>query len=318
MKRIVLVFVLLIFASIDIQAQINFSLNQLFRPGLRLKYQYLPEVKLADSINLGIQQANLTLIIPLGGGIEADFKDLKFQAKQSFLNLNVGQRRLEMSQWAKVEQVNNFALGFTHLSGKIGEGVWVYTVNVGGISTEGDWKKANYFALGGLAKVQIKGLRKQNIYGIGLGFNARRPFIFPVLGWNRKLAKDWDIAILLPSQVEITYRINKKIDLDWQNYFSAFAFNLPKDKFINTSLSNDYLVRHVDLRSGLELNWKLNSHWRILVESGAVIYRNLRTSQEDLSETHTYTGFGTWYGSMGIRYNFGKKGIESHFLGTDF
>jgi Domain of unknown function (DUF6268) len=262
--------ILFFLSAIDAHAQLNFALHQLFRPNIRLRYQVLANSSLGnDSLQLGYQQASIAAIVPLGGNVSASLKELQLKAQQSFLNLQFG-GRISQFPLMQAQTLANATIGFTHLRGQVGRGVWAYTAQIGGIANQTDAGRTNPFAIMGALKVRIKGLRKQNILGVGAGMNGGQFFIAPIIGWNRRLAKKWDIAILLPIQISISYKHNKRLLFEWNNNFSAFAFQRSPD-----------IARYSDVRTSLEMTWKMHKAAQLMLEVGGAYYQNATIRNTD-------------------------------------
>lgn len=283
--------------SLEIRAQLNVALNQLFKPNVRLRYQILPTQSWHDSVRLGYRQATLAGIIPLGGKADVKLKELKIQAHQTFLNVAIGGRQVEMTNLKENARLGNFSLGVTHVRGRVGKGVWLYSAQVGGIANQAIQEKRNFFGLGAIAKIQIKGLRKQNIYGVAIVIAQNNIIPVPIAGWNRKLGKRWDMALLLPIQANISYKAGKKTTLEWQNGFSAFAFPTEATQ-----------IQYFDVRSSLELTQKLHKNWQIIAEAGIIPFRRLKNIQ-------TYQGVASsGFATLGIRFSLPQGWISSQMF----
>lgn len=87
-KRFFLSYLLILY-TLEVRAQLNIGLNQLFKPNVRLRYQILPTQSWGDSAQLGYRQATIAGIVPLGGKAELKLKELKVQAHQTFLNVAI-------------------------------------------------------------------------------------------------------------------------------------------------------------------------------------------------------------------------------------
>ena len=262
---------ILLLLSIKTQAQLNFALNQLFKPNVRLRYQVMANSNMGnDTLKLGYQQASIAGVLPLGGNVSASLQKLELKAHQSFLNVQLGARVVQFPFLQQSQNIGNATVGFTHLRGQVGKGVWAYTAQVGAIANQDNPSNLNPFAIVGLVKIRVKGLRKQNILGLGAGVNGGQFFVAPIIGWNRKLAKKWDIAILLPVQIGITYKHNKKLLFEWSNNFSAFAFRVSPN-----------IARYSDARTSLETTWKVGKWAQLMLEVGGAYYQNVRLQNTD-------------------------------------
>jgi len=315
-KNILVLFVCLNLAG-EAQAQFNFALNQIFRPNVRVRYQYAPTMGWADSTRFGYQQMSVAGIIPLGGGVQAKLKELKLQANQTFLNIQVGARKADVSHLKHSELWSNASIGVTHVRGRLGRGVWVYSAQMGLLADADIPDRRNFFGVAAVAKLQIMGLRKQNIYGVALAFSRAGVFPVPIFGWNRKLAKKWDIAILLPVQVGVSYRVNKKCTLEWNNTFSTVAFPLDAQQ-LRYSLPDAQWGQYLDVRSSLELTQKLNKNWQIIGEIGVTPYRSLQWSDNKAKTIQKFNGAAIGgFVTLGIRYSLPKGWLSAQMFEAD-
>jgi hypothetical protein len=317
MKHFVLVTWLIIGHISMVQAQLNIALNQIFKPNIRLRYQFMPTTQWADSTQLGYQQIGLASIIPLGGNAEVKLKELKVQAHQTFLNIAIGGRQVEISHLRENIRLGNGTLGITHVRGRVGKGVWVYSGQVGFLADRTITDRRNVFGLGAVAKVQIKGLRKQNIYGVAVAFSPVGILPVPILGWNRKLAKRWDLSILLPVQANISYKAGKKTTFEWQNTFNALAFPIHPQN-LRYDLPTAQFAQYLDVRSSIELTQKINRNWHLVGELGCTPYRRLQWNNADRKTIQSFSGGALGvFATIGIRLNLPQGWLSSQMFESE-
>lgn len=317
MKKYIPAFLLAFFALSQAHAQLNVALNQIFKPNIRLRYQFSPTTAWADSTRLGYQQIGIASIIPLGGNAEVKLKELKIQAHQTFLNLALGGRQVEISHLREKVGLGNATLGITHVRGRVGKGVWVYSGQVGFLGNRAIRDRRNIFGLLAVAKVQIKGLRKQNIYGVGVAFSPVGILPVPIVGWNRKLGKRWDMSLLLPVQANISYKVGKKGTLEWQNTFATLAF--PTDSTsLRYALPAVQWAQYVDVRTSLEYSQKINKSWQIVGEVGFIPYRSLQWNNQDRRQIQAFQGFAVGsFATLGIRLNLPQGWLSSQMFESE-
>ncbi|MFT5914173.1 MAG: hypothetical protein ACJAWV_000932 [Flammeovirgaceae bacterium] len=302
---------LLFFNSAEAQ-DVGFS--SFFRPGMRLGAMYIPKSDVGKSETAEMLHVRSGFIIPLGGGASLNLKKLKVEAKQSFLNINIGYRKNDWSVLANSNQMTNFSIGYTGVKVGLGKGIWAYSGNVGFIRDINS-ESISPFALAGLLKIKVKGLNKQNFFGGAVAYNGKRPLIVPIIGWRRKIAKKTHLTALLPIQVDITTKLSKSVKLSFLNTVNGFA-NQTENNFLNQE--RNLLQTFGGLKHSLIFNWRVSKSVRFLLEGGSFSIANFQLFDEGrdnrlLKSEANFIPFA----SFSARINFGKSLIGSQLFGND-
>ncbi len=300
------------------------GLNSIFRPGVKVGAVWIPEGTLADSSTFGMQRLFINTIIPLKTKVDADFKlselrkaDLKL--RQSFLTLNAGMRQLS-GNLAGDMRVMNAAVGITGVRASLKKGVVFYTVNVGFVQKPEALSDLHPYFMGAVGKLKIKGLRKQNIYGLALAYQwGGIPLPIPLIGWNRPLSKNWSVAILLPASAQVSHKIARRVKSTYAVNLTSFRAGLGQN-----AASSNILQQPTFQYSQVQINWqldaKLSSRVAFFSEVGYAPYRNanFRNAVPNQDDAPAKVGFVGIYACGGLSFNLGKSPINAQLFGNDF
>lgn len=282
------------------------GLNFLFNPGLRISTELMPMVK-KDSNELKINRLNLGLILPFGGKAKLSLKELSAGYKQSFFSMNMGVRNVSSHELKSSQsQIANFNISLTHLNLRVGKGTLFYTFNLGVLNELQNNSKMNLFGMAAMAYVQVKGLRKQNIYGAALTYSFGKFLPVPIFGFNRKISEKMDLQVLLPVSIELTHRINGKMSLSFANSMNIFR------TFMSQSVpyNSDFNLQYFQLQSLLSFEAFITKKTSFILQPG-IAYMRQATTYEMQKSLKSNNLSPTFLFNAQIRVNLGKTLVNS-------
>jgi hypothetical protein len=278
--------------------------SALFRPGLRLGAAYQPAT---DSAGLGMAQARMSLIVPIGGKTEFKLSELKASTAQHFLSMGASWRQIEGDMLPKAQQTPQFGLGIAGVKAGLLTGIVAYGAYAGVINhAQGNV----FFAGAGAVKVQVKGLNKQNFYGFALIYGGKKVFPLPILGIRRKIADKTFVTVLLPAQIDVTRNLGKGSQLVAMASLDGFRTYISPQR-----MQNDLKLNFSRLKCGLTFNWRLNRNIRILAEGGINAWSQVQIEGERFSWKGNPAP--TPYANVGLRMNLGNSLISTQLFGMD-
>jgi len=311
MKNILLLLLLLSSGS-QLFAQ-DIGLSSFFRPGARVSALYLPEKDLGNGETLEMSQLRTSLIIPVGGKASFSLKDLEAKASQHFINVSAGFRQANWNVLPSESQIANFSVGFTGISGKLGSGIWFYTGQAGFLQDLDVNTEASPFAVLAAMKIKIKGLNKQNFYGLGVAYNGKRFLPIPLIGLRRKIADKTHITAIFPVQLDVTTKLSSKTQLSFLNTVNGFANQT------EVAPNQERLMTFGGLRNSLILKYKISKGFSLWLEGGVFSFAQLQLFDTDRDQKFTQSEANfTPFASVTARINFGKALIGSQLFGNDF
>ncbi len=286
----------------------SFSLNSLFQTGFRASVWHTPAQN--SPIRFGFSHAQIHLITPLGGKTELDLKNLDIRGRQTFLNITAGLRLPNTELTENQAYLYNFSAGFTHLRAGLQNGIWLYSATLGTVQDFG-LNKHTLFGTLALAKIRVRGLRKQDIFGLGLAYFNDRFLPFPILGLNRKLSESIDLRVLLPVQIILAYRLSKKANLDFRINSQVFAATVLQSPSLANSEAN---WRYNQLQASLILGFKIASKTRLLLEGGTGFLNQLSV-RSNVDFSHNFPLMP--YFGVSLHTNFGKQLLGSQLFAQE-
>jgi hypothetical protein len=303
-----LLFLFTFAVSQPISAQ-SFGLDWLFKPGVRASFLYIPKQSDKDSAHFGLSQVNLSFILPLGGKASLDLKALDLKARQTFLNIGTGIRLPQTNLSENQRRIYNFSLGITHLQVGLRNGIWLYTANAGMVQDAELLDKINLFGVVAFAKIRLRGLRKQDIYGFGVGYFNQSIIPFPILGLNRRLSKKWDFRLLLPVNLTLAYRASQKVGIDFSLNTNVFQTQVVPIE--NTTARWQYRQAQLDIVA----HFKLGRQLRLSAETGLAVGRSLLIKQGAFKEALKFSPAP--YFGVALRASLGKQLLGSDLFASE-
>lgn len=308
-KKIVF-FVCLLFSK-NIFSQ-HIGLNWLFQTGFRVGWQAQSPQNFSDSLQFSLQNFHVSAIIPLSGKANLDIKKLDFKAQQTFLTMQAGLRHTQLSQVAQKPNLYTLSIGLTHIRASIWNGFWLYYTNMG-ILRDLESSQNDAFFVGAFAKIKVKGLRKQNIYGVALSYNFGNFLPIPLLGFNRKLSEKWDIHLLLPLQAAFLYRLSSKTDIRLQSQIQFFRVSV---KSLENWTKNSSQLSFQEIRTGILFRQKIAKNRRLLAEVGWSDARSLDFWDKENQLVQKNRLNGGLYWSFSLQFDVGNSPIGSQLFGN--
>ncbi|MCS6821680.1 MAG: hypothetical protein NZ551_07410 [Microscillaceae bacterium] len=289
-----------------------FNLDWLFQAGMRLNMSILPKLN-QDSTKFHFTQVQAGFILPLKGKANISLKELDINGYQNFLNIVAGQRQVSTHIAPENINVNNLSIGFTRLSASLRTGIWVYVANVGILNTAGT-SQAVPFGVISAAKVKIRGLGNQNIFGGALAYFNNQVIPTPVIGINRKMSKKWNFRLLFPVSLTFSYLHNKKNTFDFRVNSQVFQTSVMVP-VPNTSdrLKERWQYRQFQVNS--VWRYRVQRGWFFLGEVGIATSRRL-TQGENLREWNTNFQTAPYF-TFSTTFNFGKELLGSQIFAME-
>ena len=318
MRKLFYTLALLALTSSTVVGQ-TFGLASLFKPGMRVSGGFVPEVDLSDSLSMGFSGAAVTAVVPLKGDVSIDIKKLKASASAAFWTIGARARMLTFNGTGDGVPENRlaytFGTGVTGVTAGTGRGVWAYSVNIGLLQDPGVKSTYQPYAAAGLLRVKIKGVHRQNFFGVGAAWNGRTFIPVPILGARRKLAKGMHVTVLLPIQADITWKPVKKFEIDLWNRLASFRTSFLYRPSVGEE--EDRMLNYRSLNTSLVAQYKFSGKFKLIAEGGYSYLRNLGFETTDKEDIVEYTSNAVPYVRVSARLNFGSSPVASQLFGTD-
>ncbi len=293
----------------------------LFKTGLRTQVTYTP-IQADSNLNMQINHYQVQGIFSLKSNINANFSLKKFDIgiKQNFLTINVGMRVVNMnfSPENKANYWANLTLGYTSIKAGIRNGIWVRTLQVGAVQDVEDLGNTRPFVLGAVAKVFILGLRKQNIFGLGVAYTPQgRILPVPIIGFNRKLSDKWDMNLLIPASIAFIWKTTNKLKIRCRlnpNALQVGSKNLPyfaQNNTQNPQITQANRLQYTQFETNLSMQYQLNKNTRIVAQAGYLIGSNLNFNGNNTKIGEIKLGNGFPQFTFGFHFN-----LSDGFLGS--
>lgn len=256
------------------------DINRFFRTGLNVRAEYIPNTDLKDTTgNTGFSRYNAQLIIPLKGKVEASLKKLDITARQYFLTLNGGIRQVRNNNLPLQPNHNLYTLSFAvaGLQAGLRSKMWLYAFGGGITESASTLSNPHPYGTAALLRVKIKGLSHQKFYGLAAVYsNSSIPFLIaPVWGINKKIASKTTLTLILPVQMQLTFKFSSKNNLAFLLTPGGYNGGV-QDTVLTRKVRLQYVYSH--LKTSLTWNWKPNKNLRISTEAGFLLGRSVTLS----------------------------------------
>lgn len=311
--RVFLLCVAVLLSSAGAFAQ-TFGIASLFKPGARLSAVYQPDAAINDSLSVGFSKVGATAIVPLKGDVSFDIKKLKASASQAFWTIGGVAREVRFTG-LQDRLIYTFGTGVTGVTAATGKGVWAYSVNIGLSQDVGVKSTYQPFGAAGLLRVKIKGVHRQNFYGVGAAWNGRTFIPVPIFGIRRQLAPKMHLSLLLPLQADITWKPHKSFELNLWNRISSFRSSFLYQP--EGGMEEDRMLNYTSLQSSLLAQVKFSPKVKMLVEGGYSYLRTLGFETTGKDEIDAWSVDPAPYVRVSARVNFGSSPIASQLFGND-
>lgn len=321
MKRNVLLMIFSLLAF-TVKAQ-DLSFNFLLNPSVRIGAEYLPVQEIVDN-ERSMQRYFANFVIPVQS--KFSIKSLKINppkfvlnVSQKFLTLNAGMRLIQADKIADPSPVYNLTVGITGLEAGLGKGIWFYTANTGIVQDIRENDRLHPFFTGAFGFIRFRGLRKQDIYGVAVGYQYGRVFPIPLLGLNRKVSKKTQLSLLLPLQAQLKYKVSRKSTLSWMNALTSLQAGVrpaPAHPEGFTEQSQISLALF-QARTSLFWEYKLKRKNSLFLQAGYIPFERISFFHKS-SLIEEGQGLGSFFVQCGMNLGLGKRLINSKIFGNDF
>lgn len=311
-------------------AQLGIDMPFWFKTGLRVQTSYTP-IQNDSTLDLRMTHYQVQGIFSLKSKLNAklstdiSLKDINKNIvknllkksdigfKQSFIALNVGMRVVEGNIFSDQNKHYwaNANISYTNIKASLRGGVWVRTLQIGAVQDVENLTNTRPFALGAIAKIFVKGLRKQNIFGLGVAYTPNGKILpIPIIGFNRRLAKKWDLNILIPANIAVLYQANKKLlyrlRINPNSLQTGATRLLPITQ--NAQLRTPNRLQYTQLETNLSVQYKVTKNLLLLVQSAYLRGTNLNFNENNHFLYDLKLSKGFFYASVGVHFNL-KDGL---------
>lgn len=269
------VFLVTLFLCVSLAKGQGLNFTSVFRPKLSMFYEEMPRTALNDSVSFRSGEYSFSGLIPLR--VSASAKKLKPKVKIDMLSIAAGVRSNEIDGLEGLHKMGRLSIGYTGVRAGIGRGVWVYILNAG-ISADLAERDKNFpYLTAAFGKVNILGVRRQNLFGAGIYAGRGLIVPFPVIGFNRMFSAKSGMVTVLP--VYWNYWFAPVPKLKFSAGFSLGGFNNAFTPGIPTTLpssSSDPMTLRIGYaRTGLRLDWKAFSNFWFSAEGGGDFFKKV-------------------------------------------
>jgi Domain of unknown function (DUF6268) len=120
------------------------------------------------------------------------------------------------------------------------------------------------------------------LFGLAHNSLSQDLIIVPVIGCDWRPTDKWSVAIGFP-RMGVTYKLNKQIALGFGLSGSGGAFYVKNDPLPGVAPRSlaDSRLQHLEVRLGVNCDWKINNTFRISATTGQVLVRRLKYIDRD-------------------------------------
>jgi hypothetical protein len=283
----------------------SLQLDFLFSSGLTYSSEFHGAAALNDSVDFNFNKHQLQFVLPLKTKINLDLKKLDFKkmnlsSSQLFLTSKIG---LNQSSFSGQSSTNIYkaSIGITGLNAGLRQGIWIYSANIYVNESDKSYNGnlvPNFRGYG--ARVKVKSFDFIYFYGAGLVVNQGKFYPVPILGFQKKVAKNLKARIVFPIEAKLNYKANAKLNFDVGANFDGVNTIYRSGSVIKDT---DGSVNYRQLKPYIALNSKIAKQVKIKVEGGLSVAQQYTVIQTDYSEN-----IGTsYYIAFTLNYQFGKS-----------
>jgi hypothetical protein len=120
------------------------------------------------------------------------------------------------------------------------------------------------------------------LFGLAHNSLSEDLLIVPVLGFDWRPTEKWSVSVGFP-RIGVTYKMNKDVALGFGLSGSGGAYyikNDPQPGVAPRSL-DDSRLQHLEIRVGVNCDWKINNTFRVSGTVGQVVMRRLKYIERD-------------------------------------
>ncbi len=321
-------FLLLCFSNVvEAQSFQILDVNQIFRPSIRLEYdQTLPQkITGTDDGWVTTSRVSTSALIPIAGDIGMSIsldidkprdllnlkKHIKPKGYQVLLSTSLQYIRPQFSKYNDQANIINSNIGALALHYK-GLGAMFYMANIGFSEDISFPKKTQVIYSAGIGYMKLVNLRKQVFYGAFFVPINNIPIPIPFFGMNKKINKKWRFTMVLPAQIGVAYKHNRKL----RQYFDVgingvrggmpnLDDNLLSSTAINNPIDGRVSWTRTQLRFRTCLKYKVNRNFIAMAHAGVNSGSLMSVNKGDLTRTEYLSP--TLFFNVSVNYLFTRS-----------
>ncbi|MCB9360145.1 MAG: hypothetical protein H6587_01310 [Flavobacteriales bacterium] len=283
----------------------SLQLDFLFSSGLTYSSEFHGAAQVNDSVDFNFNKHQLQFVLPLKTKINLDLKKLDFKkmnlsSSQLFLTSKIGLNQSSFTDKSS-NTIYKASIGITGLNAGLRQGVWIYSANLFIDESDKSYNGnlvPNFRGYG--ARVKVKSFDFIYFYGAGLVVNQGKFFPVPILGFQKKVAKNLKARIVFPIEAKLNYKANAKLNFDvGANFDGVNTIYRSGSVFKDT----DGSINYRQLKSYIAINSKIAKQVKLKLEGGLSVAQQYAMIHKDYSEN-----IGTsYYIAFTLNYQFGKS-----------
>lgn len=303
MSKILIIAILVCFGKVTFSQSLQ--LDFLFSSGLTYSSEFHGASKVNDSVDFNFNKHQLQFVLPLKTKINLDLKKLDFKkmnlsSSQLFLTSRIGFNQSSFSGKSS-NNIYRASIGITGLNAGIRQGIWIYSANLYVNESDKTYNGnlvPNFRGYG--ARVKVKSFDFIYFYGLGLLVNQGKFYPVPILGFQKKVAKNLKARIVFPLEAKLNYKVNPKLNVDLGANFDGVNTIYRQGSVLR---GNDATINYRQIKPYLALNSKIAKQFKLKLEGGLSVAQQYTVIQKDYSQS-----LGTsYYVAFSLNYQFGKS-----------
>jgi hypothetical protein len=283
----------------------SLQLDFLFSSGLTYSSEFHGTAQVNDSVDFNFNKHQLQFVLPLKTKINLDLKKLDFKkmnlsSSQLFLTSKIGLNQSSFTD-KSTNNIYKASIGITGLNAGIRQGIWIYSANIYVDESDKSYNGnlvPNFRGYGG--RVKVKSFDFIYFYGAGLVVNQGKFYPVPILGFQKKVAKNLKARIVFPIEAKLNYKANSKLNFDIGANFDGLNTIYRQGSVFNDT---DGSVNYRQLKPYIALNTKIAKQFKLKLEGGMSVAQQYTVIQKDYSENLG----ASYYVAFSLNYQFGKS-----------
>ncbi len=310
--RTVLLVILFIAGKAEAQ-QLN--LSRLFYPNATLRADYFVPSSSPSGREYGLARTSFFGMTPLQSEVNVGYSLRKKFDIKAVHTVMYGQFTQLQPALAGVRVPDNgyktAALGVIRLQASLKDRLWVYGGGLGVTESNETFFTPQPHLWGGAARLRVFGLQTQLMYGSILVFNQKLRVV-PILGFNKRFARNWRATAILPFTADVNYRVSKFFNVDFlagiNGYSGGFKIQGPDEKLVRRA-------NYQHIKVGAAANLHLFTVVNVSAEAGMTGFRTLRTFNSAGETLSSVSPGPAPYVGVSFRYITSRSKISSRFTG---
>lgn len=138
------------------------------------------------------------------------------------------------------------------------------------------------------------------IFGLAHNSLSEDLLIVPVIGFDWRPTEKWSVSVGFP-RMGVTYKIDQKLALGFGLSGSGGAFYIKSDPLPGVAARSldDSRLQHLEIRVGVNCDWKINNTFRVSGSVGSVVIRRLKYIERDyVLKSSGYAPFTSLTGTL--------------------